>query len=192
MCCHEPAQIDRFGGFKCYADFHVPVGLMDLEAPADAWYVWFGVVLVTLAFAGVALSFPSEPAPDATQAANTIDEVAASSFNASATYDHDANEVYVGLRQVGMRNSGGTDTATVAFGTMSPVRESDSPKKGFRVLRGEDPEAVFDQPDNMQEWAKKVRSNIESNDGAQWRQAEGRLRVKHVQWGDVSVIFVDA
>lgn len=171
---------------------------MDLEAPADAWYVWFGVVIVTVAFAGVALAFPSEPAPDATEVANTIDEVAASSFNASATYDHDADQVYIGLQQVMMRNNGGTDQATIAFGTMTPVREYDpdkslEPDLGLRVVRGgEDPEAVFDSPSEMETWVSHVRETITENDGAEWRPTNGELRVKRIEWGDVSVVFVDA
>lgn len=165
---------------------------MDLESPADAWYVWFGVVLVSIGFAGVALSFPSEPAPDATTAANSIDEVSASSFNASATYEHDADEVYLGLRQVAMRNSGGTDSATVAFDTISPVMMSDSPEAGLRVLDGTEPSAVFDDPKQMKNWATQVTENIRANDGPRWLPADGRLRVKRVEWGNVSVIFVDA
>ena len=164
---------------------------MDLEAPADAWYVWLGVVLVSIAFAGVALSFPSEPAPDATQAANTVDDVATSSFNASGTYDHDADEVYLGLRQIAMRNDGGTDQATVAFGTMTPVRaHPDDPEKGLNITRGVDPAVVFDDPGEMEDFAEEVHDELE--DGVEWRPANGELRVKRINWGDESVLFVDA
>lgn len=168
---------------------------MDLEAPADAWYVWFGVVLVTVAFAGVALSFPSEPAPDATEAANTVDEVAANSFNASATYDHDADEVLLGFQQIAMRNSGGTDRATIAFGTMTPVREHENlteVERGRDVLLGADPAEVFDNSSDLATWRDEIRETMAENDGPTWRQANGELRVKRVRWGDVSVIFVDA
>jgi len=167
---------------------------MDLEAPADAWYVWLGVVLVSIAFAGVALSFPSEPAPDATQAANTVDDAATSSFNASATYDHDADEVYLGFRQVVMRNDGGTDRATVAFGTMTPVRahpDDDEAAEVLNVIRGvEELEEVFANPGEMADFAEKVRDELE--DGVEWRPADGELRVKRINWGDESVLFVDA
>lgn len=48
---------------------------MDLEAPADAWYVWVDASILTVALAGIALSLPSQPPSDAQAAANTIDSV---------------------------------------------------------------------------------------------------------------------
>jgi len=46
---------------------------MDWEAPVDAWSVWLAVALVSIAVAGVVLSFPTGPPPDANQAANAIE-----------------------------------------------------------------------------------------------------------------------
>jgi len=64
---------------------------MELESPADAWYVWFGVALVSLAFVGVVASFPTEPPPDTAEAADAIDRVTASGYNATAEYEHNAD-----------------------------------------------------------------------------------------------------
>lgn len=166
---------------------------MDLEAPADAWYVWFGVVLVTVAFAGVALSLPTQPAPDATEAANTIDEVAASSVDASATYEHDASRVRIAEKQIWLRNSGGTARATIAFGTMTPVREHpDNPEPGLNILiRDADPASEFDSAEKMVEWATEARKASRGTK-SEWQKDNGQLRVKKVMWGDKSVLFVDA
>jgi hypothetical protein len=51
---------------------------MNLEAPADAWYVWVGVALVSMTVAGVVGGLPSQPPPDSQTAANTVDRVAVS------------------------------------------------------------------------------------------------------------------
>lgn len=166
---------------------------MDLGAPADAWYVWFGVVLVTIAFAGVALSIPTQPTPDATETANTVDEIASSSFNASGSYEHNADEVRIGTKQIWLRNEGGTSHATIAFGTMTPVREHpDNVQPGIDILVHKDePEMVFENPTEMSEWAAEARTAAR-NSGPEWRQATGELRVKQIKWGDKNVIFVDA
>jgi hypothetical protein len=166
---------------------------MDLEAPADAWYVWFGVVLVTVAFAGVALSLPTQPAPDATEAANTIDEVAASSFNASDVYDHEATEVRVGVRTILLRNGGGTSQASIAFGSMTPVREHpDNPEPGLNITRyGYDPADEFTTPEQMAQWAATTREAARGS-GSEWRKSTGELRVRRIHWGGKDVTFVVA
>ena len=167
---------------------------MDLEAPADAWYVWFGVVLVTLAFAGVALSIPTEPSPDTAEAANTIDSVAASSYNASGSYDHDANEVQIGLKQIALRNSGGVGRETIAFGEMLPVRvvdDADHTADGMDVLLGERPENVFEDESELEEWVDRTRDALLDNE-AEWMPATGELRVKRIHMGETSVTLIDA
>lgn len=164
---------------------------MDLEAPADAWYVWIGVAITSVAFAGVALSLPTEPPPNAAEAANTVDEIGASSYNASATYEHDADEVRVDAKRIGMRNDGGTEWASIAFGSMTPVRAHPNPEKGLDILYGEDPENVFTDPSAMQNYAATARSLADSS-GGEWLESDGVLRVRRVHWGGVSVTFVVA
>lgn len=160
---------------------------MDLEAPADAWYVWVGVALVSVAFAGVALSLPTIPPPDANAAANTIDRVAANDYGASATYDHDAEQFRVGPTQLWLRNQGGTSRATVAFGTMTLARYNESLEA---VLYGGDVGEQFDDREEFEEAVEDARDEtIASRE--QWRSTSGKLRVKRVTWGDTNVTLVD-
>ncbi|MBX0285592.1 DUF7283 family protein [Haloarcula salinisoli] len=164
---------------------------MDFEAPVDAWYVWVGVAIASVAFAGIALSLPSQPPPDAAEAANTVDEVSGSSYNASATYEHDADEVKIDVKRIGMRNEGGTEWASIAFGTMTPVRTHPNPEDGLNIVYGEDPESVFANPSAMQSYAETARDAAVNSDG-EWHSGDGKLRVRQVNWGGVSVTFVAA
>ncbi|AHG00753.1 hypothetical protein HALLA_05955 [Halostagnicola larsenii XH-48] len=49
---------------------------MELEAPADAWYVWLALSIVSIAIVGIVLGLPTGPPPDANEAANTIERTA--------------------------------------------------------------------------------------------------------------------
>lgn len=121
---------------------------MDLEAPVDAWYVWFGVAVASVAIAGIALSLPSQPPPDASGAANTIDRVAGSTQVADATIDHDADEIRLDTTRLSMRNDGGTAHAAVAFGPLTPVAavEDGTMREALRaILRGAPPSSVLDR-----------------------------------------------
>lgn len=163
---------------------------MDLEAPLDAWYVWFAVALMSVSLVGVTLSLPSEPAPDANAAANTIEEGTTSSFNTSISYEHDATEVRIDAIRIALRNDGGTDRATIAFGNMTPVLEhptADGRQKGINITLGTDPTAEFNDSDEMREWAETVRDTA---DDGEWRTANDRLYVRQVHWDETSVTFV--
>lgn len=94
---------------------------MDWEAPIDAWYVWMAVAIVSFAIGGVALAVPSGPPPDANQVANTIDGIAASPYEASGSYAHEADRVKVDAKTVTLENEHGTAQASIAFGEMVPV-----------------------------------------------------------------------
>ncbi|MFT4946409.1 MAG: hypothetical protein ACI8TL_000644, partial [Natronomonas sp.] len=76
---------------------------MNLETPADAWYVWVGVVFVSIAVAGVVVSLPSEPPPDAGEAANTVDRAAASEHGTRVRYELDAERARIGTKQLTLR-----------------------------------------------------------------------------------------
>jgi len=160
---------------------------MDLEAPADAWYVWLGVALVSVAFAGVALSLPTVPPPDAGAAANTIDEVAATEYGASASYEHDADRFRMGLKQVWLRSEGGTSHSTIAFGTMTLARYNDSLEA---VLYGDEPWDQFESKEAFAEAVEDARVETTANRD-RWRSTRGELRVKSVRWGDTRVTLVD-
>lgn len=168
---------------------------MDLEAPVDAWYVWLGVAIVSIGAGLVILSLPSEPPPDANQAANTIDDVATSPHNASAFYDHRADEVKISVTSITLRNDAGEKGASIAFGQMTPVRQHPDEhaiEDGLDVVRyDDDPRNVWDTPAEMNAWAEAVREHIDTH-GADWQESHGVVRVERVHWGDYSVTFVDA
>lgn len=160
---------------------------MDWEAPVDAWYVWFGVGIVSLAFAGIALSVSAVPPPDAAAAANTIDETAASRYGATATYEHDADRFWAGPKEFALRNDGGTSRATVAFGTITLARHDGSLSA---ILHGDDPRDHFDSPAEFEATAESVQGRMLDERGT-WREPTGVLRVRTVTWRNVRVTLVN-
>lgn len=158
------------------------------DAPADAWYVWLGVALASVAVAGVALELPSTPPPDANAAANAIDRVAASPYPASATYEHDADEVRIDERRISLRNEAGTAHASVATGDLVPVRGNHLLEQ---VLHGTHPSVAFHgQFDQFKDAVEAARA--EARENPEWRPANGRLLVRTVRWGEYDVVLVDA
>jgi hypothetical protein len=155
---------------------------MEFESPVDAWYVWAGVALGSVLVAGLALGLPDQPPPDANRAANTVDGVSTATYDASATYEHDADEVKIGTKTISMRNDGGTDHASVAFGTMTPVHAIENETRYrtvLRIMRGESPDAVLNETDKLLRWAQEAHAAIDGK-GASWKQADGQLRIRRV------------
>lgn len=96
---------------------------MDLEAPADAWYVFLATSIVSVAVAGVVLGLPTGPPPDANRAANTIETVAGSATDTSATWEYDAETIVVDGPTIELENDHGTAHASVAYGPVVPVAD---------------------------------------------------------------------
>lgn len=171
---------------------------MDWETPIDGWYVWLGVAVVSVALTGFALGIPSQPPPDATKAANTIDRVASSTQQASASYEHDADEVRIDTKQVMLRNEGGTAQASVAFGSLLPVDAviHDGKREALtRILHGRQPSAVlreysFDAV-TLLDSVTRTRKRIDRR-GSQWRSAEGVLSVRRVRIAGEAVTLLEA
>lgn len=171
---------------------------VELESPADAWYAWIGVAIVSVGVAGVALGLPTQPPPDATGATNAVDRVAASEYGASATFDHDADQVRIGPKQIAMRNDGGTAHESLAVGSMTPVRETGGKlrRAGMALLDGRHVSAVvteygFESEHALRESLEQVRIRIDRK-GATWRQASGTLRARSVRIDGETVVLVDA
>ncbi len=169
---------------------------MNLEAPADAWYVWVGVALASIAVAGVVAGLPSQPPPDASTAANTVDRVAASEYGTTATYDPEATAVRIGTRQIGLRNDGGTQYASVSFGAMTPIgaARGATHAAGTALLSGVSPQQAVEQTaiDSELELRKRlaeVRERIDTR-GANWRPLEGKLRIRSVRIDGRIVVLV--
>lgn len=174
---------------------------MDFEAPVDAWYVWFGVALAGVTLAGLALSLPAQPPPDATGAANTIDRVAGSTHTAQASYEHDAEMVRIDGARISMRNEGGVDHAAVAFISLTPIAAvNDTTKREAleRILHGEQPSAVLERPaftslDEPGLYSATAAARTERLDeGPEWRPADGELRVRKLEIDGETVVLVDA
>ncbi|SDJ19061.1 hypothetical protein SAMN05216226_10149 [Halovenus aranensis] len=172
---------------------------MEFEAPVDAWYVWFGVAVASLAITGVALSLPTQPPPDAAQAANAIDRVAGSTQVATATVNHAAEEVRLGTSRISMRNDGGTVHATLAFGPVTPVTavgDATARHALQSMLHGTPPAEVLGRTSfdalTESELQQAVASARERrrNRGPQWRQTSGRLRVHSVHLDGELVVLV--
>lgn len=169
---------------------------MELESPADAWYTWVGVALVSVAVGGIVLGLPSQPPPDATGAANTVDRVATSEAGASATVEHGAAEIRIGTRQLWLRNDAGSAHASVAFDSLTPVHatESDTREVASALLAGKPPEAVvaesrFASQSALRRALADARRRLD-REGAAWRPANGQLRVRVVTLDGERVILI--
>jgi hypothetical protein len=170
---------------------------MDWETPVDAWYVWLAVAMVSIALLGFVVGLPSQPPPDATQAVNTIDRVAASTHQASATYEHGADEIRIDTKQLLLRNDGGTAEASVAFGSLTPVHavNDDHKREALqRISHGQQPAAVLRAYDfdsrALLDSASQTRRRIDRH-GAEWRPTDGTLRVRKIEIAGETVVLLD-
>lgn len=155
------------------------MGDMDLEAPADAWYVWAGASIMTVALAGVALSMPTHPPPDAQQVANTIDSVAGTELGGTAAYDHDAEMVRIDPQGVSMRNDGGTQHASISFGRLAPVYDDSDLEE---VLYGVHPTDHYtgNDSESWRAFHEDVQDAQTLAESPVWRIADGTLRVRTI------------
>lgn len=177
---------------------------MELESPADAWYVWFGVALVSLTFVGVVASFPSEPPPDAAEAADAIDRVTASGYNASAEYEHNADRWYVANKTIVMKNDGGIARESLSYARVVPVWADRGPPHApdgdlEAVLHGTPVSSQYDGPnpreafrDDVIQASALAESSLSDPDVPKWRIADGELVVRHVKWGEYRATLVTA
>jgi hypothetical protein len=173
---------------------------MDFETPVDAWYVWVGVAVASLAIGGVALDLPTQPPPDATAAANTIDAVAGSTQTATARYEHDAVAVRLETGRLSLRNDAGVAHAAVAFESLTPLAavENDTLRRALeRIAHGSQPAEVLSKPtfDGLTETdLRRVTARARATrrtDGAEWRPTTGHLAVRRLTLGGATVVLVD-
>lgn len=167
---------------------------MEFESPADAWYVWAGVALGSMLVAGIVLELPTQPPPDATRVANTIDSLSTNTYEASATIEHEADVFKFGTKRISMRNDGGIDHASLAFATLTPVSrvQNQTRQRTFRrMLEGEPPESVTDvDAERLVKWVQTVQTRLDEN-GRRWRQADGQMYVRMVTLDGQRVVLVD-
>ena len=160
---------------------------MDWEAPADGWYVWFGMAVASVAVFGVVLSLPTGAVPDANAAADAVDKVTATSHDATATYDHDAEWVRIGPKQLSLRNDAGTTHASIVFDNMTHARGDEELEA---VLEGDDVEKHYDDCDEFAAAVEERREEM-SDDGVQWVEAKGQFRVRTITCDEHDVTLVD-
>lgn len=157
---------------------------MPVDLPADALPVWVGLAVASVALLGVTLALPTG-APDAAVAARTVDDVAASSYDADATATFPARS-RLELRTHGLDCCrGGTCAhATFAFGPVTPVADGSALSA---VLRGTPPQRVFDSSAAFRRTAADARAR-----GSVVVPGATRLHARHVTWWGVDVTLVGA
>lgn len=167
---------------------------MDFEAPADAWYVYVAVVIISVTFAGIAVGIPSMPPPDAQQAANTIEAATGSEYASSASYEHDADVVTIDRRTITMKNEYGTAHASFSYGTVVPVNGHDRLEN---VTGGQSLEDAYndelDDPhtDGTATFFEEIDGADADNSGDELH-ADGELVVRTVAVREDSAIGLDA
>lgn len=149
--------------------------------PAEATWVWVGLVVGTAVMFGVVTGHPGAP-PDATTAASTIDQVAATTHPSTASVSLRADEVTVGQHRIGLRGPGGTAHATLEYGPVVPVRPG---SKLESVLEGTPVRSAYSTPASF-EYALAA---AEERD-ADWQPAGPVLRIRRVRYGEVNSVLV--
>ncbi|MBX0288072.1 DUF7283 family protein [Haloarcula salinisoli] len=150
-----------------------------MEAFADRWVMYAGLAMITFTLLGAVLSMQSIPPPDADAAANTIDDAAGRGGGTHLEHEHNAKEVRAGAKRFGLRNEGGENHESIAFGTMVPVTVGDTHyEKLGKVLAGEQWQDVFDDKQAFLDRTDAATADAEGNE--QWSEASGTLRVTTV------------
>jgi hypothetical protein len=152
------------------------------DAPVDAWYVWLGLSVASVALIGVGTALPTAPPPPATDAADTIDRIAATTYPSMARSPIDARSIHLTPRTVGLRNDAGVTHAAFSFGPITPVLGSPALRA---VLRGAPPPSRFDSGDKLCATAATARDRP-----SRWRDLDDPLVVRHVIWEGCDVTVV--
>ncbi|WP_323174390.1 hypothetical protein [Natrialba sp. PRR66] len=155
---------------------------MDLDAPADAWYVYVAVAIVSVALAGLALGVSTGPPPDAERAATTIEGATTSEYPARATAEHDAETVTIDRKTITMENDHGTSHASVDYGVVVPVRGNERLENlsAGAAFKDEYADALEDGDRHaFAEFQQDVESAFDENSGRPIR-ADGDLRARQV------------
>lgn len=166
---------------------------MDLEAPMDAWYAYVAVVLVSVAFAAIALTLASLPPPDAPKAATTIERVTSSDYAASARYDHDADVVTIDHETITLENDHGVAHGSFAYGTVVPVNGHDrleNVTRGQAVNDAYRAERDDPQTDATAEFFAEVAAADRNNTGRQIH-ANGEVIARTVAVEDDSAVGLE-
>lgn len=154
------------------------------DVPLDAWYVWLGATLASVAVLGTVGTLPTSAPPDAAAAGETVDAVAAEEHPTTAEHPLDADAVKVGPRGLALRGPGGTAHASFTYGPVTPAADG---SKLQRVLHGTPPERVFASRRAFSQAVVDARTRKPT-----WHPADRTLLVRRMAWGDRDVVLVDA
>jgi hypothetical protein len=154
------------------------------DAPVDAWYVWVGLAVASLALFGTAGSLPSTAPPDAAGAADTVERVAVASHETTAEHPVSADAIRLGPHRLALRNDGGTSHAAFAFGPVTPVADG---SKLDAVLHGTPTDVVFDSRGGFQQAVVDARTR-----DPVWHPTDRSLVVRRVSWEGYDVTLVGA
>lgn len=154
-----------------------------LGPPIDAWYVWIGVSMVSLAVLGVAVVVTPEPPSRATPAAETIEAVAASRAPASATSPIDADRVLVSEYRL-VIDGDDRETVTIDHGRMTPAQRGTELR---RVALGASPSALFESVTAFQDAIEAAR-----DEQRRIEPADDQLIVRKCSYGGMDVTLVTA
>jgi hypothetical protein len=152
------------------------------DAPVDAWYVWLGLAVASLAVFGSASSLPTTPPPDAADTADTVDSVAAAAYETAAEHPLSAAAVRVGPHRLALRNDAGTSHAEFAFGPVTPVARD---SRLERVLHGTPVDVVFADRQAFQQAVIDARTRDPT-----WQEPDRSLLVRRVSWEGEDVTLV--
>ncbi|WP_096390629.1 DUF7283 family protein [Halopenitus persicus] len=159
-----------------------------IDAPIETWYTWLGIAAVSVLTLGTAAGIPSGPTPDATGVADTIDRVAADELPATAEHGVAADRIRLSPTRVSLRGPGGSTTAPLRFGPVTPATSAGSDDRLRRVLSGEPPNRVFDSPEALNRAAVESRGRYRRN--PRWERAPNRLRIRSIRWEGTRVTLV--
>jgi hypothetical protein len=151
------------------------------ETSLDAWYAWFGVAVASSAVFGVALGLPTAATPTVAPVADTVDEVASSSYEPEQTLSLDAQELKLDPQGISVRTAGGTVHRTFVYGPITPV--TDGPLRA--VLDGKAPETVFENKHTFLATLEHAHTRA-----ATWRPAPETLTIRRVTWGETDATLV--
>ncbi|MFC5367041.1 DUF7283 family protein [Salinirubrum litoreum] len=152
------------------------------DAPVDAWYVWLGLAVASLAVFGSASSLPTTPPPDAAGVADTVDSVAADEYETTAEHPLSVSAVRVGPHRLALRNDAGTSHAEFAFGPVTPVARD---SRLERVLHGTPVDVAFEDRRAFQQAVIDARTREPT-----WTAVDRSLIVRRVSWEGQDVTLV--
>jgi hypothetical protein len=152
------------------------------DVPVDAWYVWVGLAVASVAVLGVVSTLPTAPPPDAASVAETVDRTAAAEYGATAEHPVDAEAVRLSPRGVGLRNGAGTTHASFAFEDVTPVARG---TRLHAVLLGAPAASRFTSPSELARACATARARDPT-----WRPIGGPLVVRHLTWEGTDVTLV--